>query len=151
MQGGGCFVTQVDTFGCYVRARLEGWGREFALHRDLEFLGYSSRNMLQVLIDHKGEMPPPNVGYKPLTVDEDALQVERIVSDIARENTVLACVLRAYYCGRGRKKFERWETANMLIAAAGFQPVSQRYYLTLHDVGEAMVSGVLRGMALAAA
>lgn len=151
MQGGGCFVTQVDTFGCYVRARLEGWGREFALHRDLEFLGYSSRNMLQVLIDHKGEMPPPNVGFKPLEVDNDALQVEQIVCDIARDNTVLACVLRAYYCGRGRKKVERWETANMLIAAAGFQPVSQRYFLTLVDVGEAMVSGVLRGMALAAA
>lgn len=143
-------MTQVDTFGCYVRARLEGWGREFALHRDCEHLGYASRNLLQVLIDHRGEMPPPNVGFKPLTVDEDALQVERIVSDIARDNTVLACVLRAYYCGRGRRKVERWETANLLATTAGHKPVSQRYFLTLVDVGEAMVSGVLRGMALAA-
>lgn len=143
MQGGGCFVTQVDTFGCYVRARLEGWGREFALHRDLEFLGYSSRNMLQVLIDHKGEMPPPNVGFKPLEVDNDALQVEQIVCDIARENTVLACVLRAYYCGRGRRKVERWETANMLIANAGYPVINQRVFLEMAARGAEIVGDVL--------
>lgn len=141
---------QVDTFGPYVRSRLDGWGREFALHRDCEYLGHASKNMLQVLIDHKGEMPPPNVGYKPLEVDEDALQVEQIVTDIARDNVVLACVLRAYYCGQGRRKVERWETANLLIATAGQPVVSQRHYLTLVDVGEAMVSGVLRGIAIAA-
>ena len=138
-------MTQVDTFGVYVRARLEGWGREFALHRDCEYLGHASRNMLQVLIDHRGEMPPPNVGFKPLTVDEDALQVERIVSDIARENTVLACVLRAYYCGRGRRKVERWETANLLIANAGYPVVRQRAFLEMAAVGAEMVGEVVYG------
>lgn len=140
-------MTQVDTFGCYVRARLEGWGREFALHRDLEFLGYSSRNMLQVLIDHKGEMPPPNVGFKPLEVDNDALQVEQIVCDIARDNTVLACVLRAYYCGRGRKKVERWETANMLLSHAGQKRLGVRQYVEQRRIGVATVRGALIGMA----
>jgi hypothetical protein len=144
-------MTNIDTFGCYVRARLNGWGREFALHRDCEYLGHASRNMLQVLIDHRGEMPPPNVGFKPLEVDADALEVERIVSDIARDNVVLACVLRAYHCGQGRRKVERWETANLLIATAGHPVIAQRTYLTLAVTGEAMVSGVLRGMALAAA
>ena len=95
---------QADTFGAYVRARLDGWGREFALHRDCEYLGHASKNVLQVLIDHKGEMPARQVGYKPLEVDNDALQVECIVSDIARDNVPMACVLRAYYCGSGRRR-----------------------------------------------
>ncbi len=51
-------MTTVDTFGVYVRAELEHWGEEFALHRDCAYLGHVSKNMLQVLIDHRGEMPP---------------------------------------------------------------------------------------------
>ncbi len=143
-------MTQTDTFGVYVRDRLDEWGQEFALCRDCEYLGHASKNMLQVLIDHKGEMPPANVGYKPLEVLETALVIERIVTDIARENRVLACVLRAYYCGSGRRKVERWETANLLIAYTGGKVISQRHYLTLHDVAFAEVRGTLRGIALAA-
>jgi len=141
---------RTDTFGPYVRMRLDGWGREFALHRDCEYLGHASKNMLQVLIDHKGEMPERPTGFKPLEVDPSALEIERIVTDIARDNVTLACVLRAYYCGSGRRKVERWETANLLIATAGAPVLSQRYFLTMHDLGFAMVSGVLRGIALAA-
>ncbi len=33
---------QVDTFGPYVERRLDSWGREFALHRDCEYLGHAS-------------------------------------------------------------------------------------------------------------
>lgn len=141
---------QVDTFGVYVRDRLDEWGNEFALHRDCEYLGHATKNMLQILIDHKGEMPPPNVGYKPLEVLETALVIERIVSDISRESRAVACVLRAYYCGMGRRKVERWETANLLITYTGGKVVSQRHYLTLHDLGVAEVRGALRGIALAA-
>ena len=141
---------QTDTFGVYVRNELDHWGQEFALWRDFEYLGHASKNMLQVLIDHRGEMPPPNVGYKPLETDMRAQLIEDIVADIAREQVIIACVLRAYYCGSGRRKVERWETANLLIATAGQKPVSQRHYLTLCDLGVAMVRGVLMGMARAA-
>lgn len=141
---------QVDTFGAYVRAELEHWGREFALHRDCEYLGHVSRNMLQVLIDHKGEMPPPNVGYKPLETDMRAQRIEDIVADIAREQRAIACVLRAYYCGMGRRKVERLETANMLLANAGLKLVRERQYMTLHDLGAQTVRGALIGYARAA-
>lgn len=109
---------QTDTFGAYVSARLEEWGREFALHRDCEYLGHQSQNMLQVLIDHKGEMPARPTGFKPLEVSQPAHMIELIVSRIAREQVDIACVLRAYYCGSGRKKVERYETALLLIANA---------------------------------
>jgi len=48
---------QLDTFGEYVRSRLEHWGGEYALHRDCEYLGFQSRNLLAVLIEHRGDMP----------------------------------------------------------------------------------------------
>ena len=78
-------MIEVDTFGAYVRARLDAWGDEFALHRDCVYLGHQSQNMLQVLIEHQGEMPERPTGVKPLQVDLLALQVERIVSDIGRD------------------------------------------------------------------
>lgn len=149
-------MTTVDTFGAYVSARLEEWGREFALHRDCEYLGHQSVNMLQVLIDHKGEMPARPTGFKPLEVNQAAHQIELIVTDIARDQLDLACVLRAYYCGSGRKKVERYETALLLIAHAhrdepGWHklPNVQRFF-AMHDIGFAQVRGVLQGIALAA-
>lgn len=51
---------QVNTFGVYVRGRLEEWGREFALHRDCEYLGHRSKDMLQVLVEHKGGDASPS-------------------------------------------------------------------------------------------
>lgn len=143
-------MSEIDTFGAYVRMRLDHWGREFSLARDCEYLGHQSKNMLQVLIEHKGEMPARCTGYKPLEVSQDAHQIELIVSDIAREQTALACVLRAYYCGSGRRKVERWETANLLIAYTGGRPVSVRQYQNMHEVAFAQVRGVLTGIALAA-
>lgn len=141
---------EIDTFGAYVRSRLDHWGREFMLARDMDYLGHQSKNILQVLIEHKGEMPGRMTGFKPLEVDQDAHQIELIVSDIAREQKALACVLRAYYCGTGRRKVERWETANLLIAYTGGKTVSVRQYLNLHDIGFAQVRGVLTGIAIAA-
>jgi hypothetical protein len=142
----------IDTFGEYVRMRLDEWGREFALHRDCDYLGHQSKNMLQVLIEHKGEMPGKAQGYKPLEVDLMALQVERIVSDIARDDRRMACVLRAYYCGRGRRKVERYETALNLIANA--QPGSAlptlRQYMAIVEDGRNVIRGALIGLAHAA-
>ncbi len=147
---------EVDTFGLYVRRRLDHWGRVFALDRDCEYLGHQSKNMLQVLIEHKGEMPGRVQGFKPLDVDREALQVEFIISDIAREQRRLGCVLRAYFCGNGRRKVERYETALLLIANAEAGAKSPALpnvnrYLTMVEVGVAQVRGELVGMARAAA
>ena len=145
-------MAEVDTFGEYVRHRLKEWGSEFALHRDCEYLGHQSRNMLQVLIEHKGEMPGKAQGYKPLEVAPDALQIERIVSDIARDQLRVALCLRAAYCGRGRVKFERFETALLLIANSEGRAAmpTPRRYLELVDTGRAIVRGALIGIAVAA-
>lgn len=140
----------VDTFGTYVRFRLERWGDEFALSRDCEYLGHQRKNMLQVLIDHRGEMPGRTVGFKPIEVDEEAMQIEIIISDMARQQVALACVMRGFYCGAGRRKVERFEAANLLLAAVGQRPVSVRQYLSMHEVGFAHVRGVLTGIAIAA-
>lgn len=147
---------EVDTFGLYVRRRLDHWGRVFSLSRDCEYLGHQSKNILQVLIEHHGEMPARVTGFKPLEVDQDALQIEMIVSDIAREQKRLACVLRAYYAGNGRRKVERYETALLLISNVERDekhnprlPNVQRF-LAMVDIGTAQVRGALVGLALAA-
>lgn len=144
----------IDSFGEYVRDRLEEWGREFALHRDVDYLGHQSVNMLQVLIDHKGEMPPRNTGFKPLEVSLQALQIERLVTEIARDQLRLACALRAHYCGSGRRKVERYKTALLLIAfTSGGKEVALpnvRQYLSMVEEGRAMIRGALIGIAQAA-
>lgn len=145
-------MTTIDTFGDYVRQRLEDWGREFALHRDCDYLGHASKNMLQVLIEHRGELPGRAQGFAPLQVDLACQQIEDIVTDIARDQPRLACVLRAYYCGRGRRKVERYETALLLIAnvEAGTKAdrlPDARRYLGLVDDARLIVRGALIGIA----
>lgn len=141
---------QVDTFGVYVRDRLEDWGREFALHRDCEYLGHRSKDRLQVLIEHRGEMPPRVTGFKPLEIPPQAEQIELIVCDIARCNLLRAVVLRAYYCGRGRRGAERFETANELLTGHNLSRISRPKYFAEHELGVAEVRGVLIGIARAA-
>lgn len=139
---------QIDTFGEYVRRRLEHWGEEFALHRDFEYLGHASKNMLQVVIDHRGEMPPPNVGFKPLEVDQLAQQIEDVISELARQNLVAACAMRAMYCGTGRRGVERLETARMLAAyVAGVTKLTRSQYYRLHEQGVSFVRGSLGDIA----
>lgn len=141
---------QADLFGAYVRAELEHWGREFALHRDCEYLGHQSKNVLAVLMEHEGEMPERTQGFKPLETDARAQVIEDIVADIARTDISLACVLRGYYCGSGRRKEERWEQAGQLLEAFGQRAVSVRHYLALAELGYQRVRGRLEGMAVAA-
>lgn len=141
----------LPTFDDYTRRRLEQWGHEFALHRDCEYLGHVSKNMLQVLIDHKGEMPQRPTGFKPLEVDLKALQIERIITEMALLGMrPHACVMRAFYCGRGRKHVERFQTANELLHAAELRAMSPSQYRVAHDVGFNYVMGVLVGMSRAA-
>jgi hypothetical protein len=141
---------RVDTFGAYVRAELEHWGREFALHRDCDYLGHHPKNLLAVLIEHKGDMPGRAQVYKPLESDSRAQMIEDIVASIARDNVAMACSLRGYHCGMGRRKVERFETAVMLMANCGERPVSNRQYLNLVEMGFQRIRGRLEGHALAA-
>ena len=130
---------QGDTFAEYVRRRLDGWGNEFSLARDCEYLGHQSKNMLQVLIEHRGEMPAKATGYKPLEVCPIALQVEEAVFQLSRVNRSAASVLRGYYCGSGRRNYERLEIANLLIVKSGGRAVSRRHYHNLRQLGEQFV------------
>ena len=141
---------QIDTFGAFVRAELEHWGREFALHRDCEYLGHQSKNMLQVLIEHRGEMPPPNVGYKPLETDQRAQDVEDAVASIARVEPVRGAVLRGYYCGMGRRGVERFEQANELILRLGHPKISRAKYFSEHELGFSEIRGFYWGVSRAA-
>ena len=131
--------TRLSTFDVYVRTRLDAWGREFALHRDWEYLGHQSRSLLQVLIEHKGEMPPRVTGFRPLTIPLDEEQIERIVSMLARDAPLLAIVLRAYYCGSGRRGVERLEIAESLSG----RKLNRRIYFTYHDLAFQRVAGAL--------
>jgi hypothetical protein len=146
-------MTTVDTFGAYVRARLDSWGREFALHRDCEYLGHKSKDMLQLLIEHKGEMPQRVTGFKPIEIPIAEQQMEDIVADIARHDVVTASVLRGYYCGQGRRGDERREIAKELIrhvTGDGSVRLDRKRYFTLHHIGFAEVRGRLIGLARAA-
>lgn len=138
---------QVDTFGLYVRAELEHWGREFALHRDCEYLGHQSKNLLAVLMEHH-EMPSRAQGYKPLETDLRAQKIEDLVAHIARTNVEMAVVLRAYFCGMGRRKVERWETCNMLLANMKGRMMTARAYLEMARRGEDRVRGFLEATGL---
>ncbi|CAN7391796.1 hypothetical protein LJR143_002200 [Pseudoxanthomonas sp. LjRoot143] len=144
---------QVDTFGLYVRARLEDWGREFALHRDCEYLGHRSKDMLQVLIEHRGELPPKVTGFKPLETDPLAQQIEDIVRDIAKHSVERACILRGYYCGMGRKGVERREVTEGLVRRALELPtyrLARQRFFAEEELGRAEVRGFLTALAIAA-
>lgn len=133
----------VDTFDEYVESRLEEWGTFFALHRDYEQLGHRSKDMLQVLIEHKGEMPPRTTGFKPLEVPPLVQMVEDAVHAIARRNPSRAAVLRAFYCGTGRRGHERLEIANTLLRRQRLHTVSRASYYREKDAGFDEVKGYL--------
>lgn len=132
-----------NQFDAYVRRRLDAWGHEFALWKDIEILGHKSKDILQVLIEHKGEMPARAVGFKPLLISPEVMQVEDLVSDVYRDSPHLAVVLRAYYCGSGRQGVERRETAEAMLG----RKIDRRAYYTYHDLGFQRVAGAMSAIA----
>lgn len=144
---------QADTFGPYVRRRLEHWGDEFSLARDCEYLGHQSVNMLYVLMEHHG-MPGKATGYKPLSINAEAQQIEDIVAEISRRDPIVADCMRAYYCGSGRRRYERFDAALLLVASrvqnGRFQPFSRNQYLDMVRDGDYRVRNALEGMSRAA-
>ncbi len=139
-------MKEMSQFDAYVRRRLEAWGDEFALHRDFELLGHRSKDMLQVLIEHKGEMPERSTGFRPLTIPPNEMQIEDIVHDIHADARHLAAVLRAFYCGRGRQGYERREIAERMLG----ERIGRRKYFVYHDLGFQRVAGALAALARAA-
>ena len=137
-------------FDRYVRMRLDAWGREFRLDRDFELLGHRSKDMLQVLIEHKGEMPARATGFRPLTIPPLEMQIEDVVHDIYSDTPPLAIVLRAYYCGSGRQGFERLEIARRLLKGVDRSTLSRRRYYLLHDLGFQRIAGALSALKCAA-
>lgn len=132
-------MSELDGFRDYVLFRLNEWGREFALHRDFEYLGHKSKDMLQILVEHKGEMPARPTGFKPLEVSPSVLQTEAIVSGIARSDLPLAQVLRGYFCGSGRRGYERLEDTNAIMRASGLPVIGRRRYFQMVDTAVDMV------------
>lgn len=124
-------MKQVDLFGAYVRTRLDEWGEVFAYHRDRERLGHRGTNMLQVLIDHRGEMPARPTGFRPMEVSNTAMQVEDVVREVFAEDRALAWALRAYFCGAGRRGVERYQFFRALIGKSA----SRRAYFALVETG----------------
>lgn len=120
----------------YVQRRLEAWGNEFALDRTIEPNGIT---ILWLLIRFGGQIPRRSGGTRPFSVDEQAYQVERIVSSMARSHPLYAAVLRASYGGRGREKVERLELAQRLSG----QKISVRHYFALRSAAIAWVAGAL--------
>lgn len=141
---------RIDTFGVFVRVELDHWGREYALHRDREHLGHQSKNILQQVIKHKGDLPGRTQGYKPLESDSRAQMIEDIVASMASDSAPIACALRAYHCGMERRKVERYETYIKLMAECGQRAVSTQQYLSLVELGFQRVRGRMEGSALAA-
>lgn len=140
---------RVDTFGAYVRAELEHWGREFALHRDCENLGYQSKNLLAVLMENKGETPHRVSGRPGIELDPRAERTEAFVLLIGRHNLLRASVLRGFYCGLGRRSYERLETAQQLYRRASgqldFRLARQRFFAE-EEIGRAEYRGYLNGL-----
>lgn len=129
----------LSTFDVYVERRLDQWGREFRLHEELK-LGHQSKNMLAVLIEHKGEMPKREAGFGlDVSVPPLEWQIERIIQGIHRDAAHLAAVLRAYYGGRGRQGVERCEQAAILLG----RPLKRQQYFAFHIQGFHRVAGIL--------
>lgn len=95
----------------YIQSMLETWGREFALCREDE---PHEATLLYRLVQYGGEIPRLEGGRPPERVNEQAYAIELIVSKMHQTRPVEASVMRAWYCGRGRQKFERREQAEAL-------------------------------------
>lgn len=122
----------------YIRAMLEAWGWEFALYREDE---PHEATLLYRLIQYGGEIPRLEGGRPPERVNEQAYAIEMIVAKMHQTRPVEASVMRAYYCGRGRHKFERREAAERLAGCKiGVREYFNAYLRALAYIEGALVS-----------
>lgn len=122
--------------GMYIRDMLETWGREFRLFGENE---PHEETLLYKLVLYGGEIPRLEGGHPPEHVNEQAYAIEVIVAKMHRTRPIEASVMRAWYCGRGRQKFERREQAQALAGAK----ISEREYFAAYLRALAYVEGAL--------
>ena len=132
-------------FDAYVRMRLDAWGREFRLDRDVARLGFSSQNALKSLIDFRGKVPKAT-GYKPESVDPLAMQIEDVIRGMHIIDRLTGCVMRAYYCGSGRVGVERRIQAGELFGSK----IAHNRYFNAHKRGFGFVGSALSQVSRAA-
>jgi hypothetical protein len=79
-----------------LQERLKNWAREYGGGR-YEHISWNGRNLLQVLIDHKGEVPDAR-GYVPVPIKTAADDVEEIVKTMQNGGRFrIAMVLRCEF------------------------------------------------------
>lgn len=122
--------------GVYIRDMLEVWGREFQLFSESE---PHAETLLYKLVLYGGEIPRLEGGRPPERVNEQAYAIEVIVAKMHQTRPVESSVMRAYYCGRGRHKFERRETAEMLAGCK----ISEREYFAAYLRALAYIEGAI--------
>lgn len=138
-------IQQHSQFDAQVRRCLEQWGREFSLDQDMEPLGHQSKNILQVMVEHDGEVPGRVTGFKPLYISPNAQMVEDCMLELWRAKCKpLVLCMRARWCGWGRVGVERYELAQALISQhcpdGGHERFSRRTFYSRLDFGHIEVA-----------
>ena len=140
-------MSEVKLFEAYVENRLQHWGSVFALHRDHENIGWREKSMLAVLLETGFQGQPEAKGYKPLQVDELAMQIEEIVHEISIPDSTrpYAQVLRAWYAARGRKHVEKLEEARSRLG----RRICAKTFYRMHGLAFDIVFRRMKSMAQA--
>jgi hypothetical protein len=91
-------AVKFDSYMDYVEKRLEDWARWFSMHNDpgLGFHSYTREYVLMTL----GTIVQTST-IKPMPCDEEAEEVEYIVSEMAKYNEKMAKILCTQYLGKG--------------------------------------------------
>lgn len=102
-------INENEDFMAYVENRLEHWaswfnsGNKYGLGFNSETIGY----ILMTL----GVIIKPT-GGKPSSVDEDAEEIEALVTEMAKQNNKIAAALRLHYFDR-KKSRDRADAIHM--------------------------------------
>lgn len=127
-------MSQIDILKEVTKVRLEQWGLEYALDRDVTGTGYSSTNILHKMMRHG--MVARGINHETAA---DAQEIELIVTQLARRDMRVVCCLRGYFCGSMRRKVERFDQALGLAAKHHIKRFSLRTYLYDVELGSSLV------------
>ena len=123
--------------------RLKGWAQEYGGGK-YENVGWSGRNLLQTLVDHKGFVPSAR-GYIPVPIRSAADEVENVVNHMdSGEWRMCACVVRCDYFAPHLAMDERLNRLRRI----GVNVSRTRYYEMLAQA-KAYIAGALATRAVA--
>lgn len=105
-----------DALDKEVAARLEFWGRTYAMH-----IPAGSRR-----------------------ISQRAREVEEVVATILKYKPEVAIALRAYFCGSGERGVHRLEQCRTMLLKRGIAPLSKREFFNSVRVGICMVRAKIR-------